>query len=352
MNKVIFHNKPTFDKKEEQAVCHVLRSGWVAQGKKVEAFENDLVKFQGQKGYAAAFSSGTAALYVAILSLGVKPGDEIILPSYACSSLLNAVFLAQAKPILVDINQDDLNISLAQTKEKISKRTKAIIITHTFGWPAQMKDFLKLNIPIIEDCAQAIGSEYQGKKVGNFGDIAIFSFYASKLLTTGNGGMVYTKKRNIINKVKDFRQFDCRKNYKPRFNLLMSDLQAAIGRVQLKKLPEFLRKRNLIATKYSKIFKQEIFKSILIDLKPNNYRCLLKTKKPLKLLKYLLKNRIHATVPIENYELLHNYLKLNNKQFPGAEYFSKNFISLPIYPTLKSDEVKKIISKINLFKDV
>jgi perosamine synthetase len=344
---MIPHNKPTIGKEEIRAVEKVLKSEWIAEGNEVKEFEDSLCQYLGWKpGHAIAFSSGTAALYVVLISLDIKDDDEVITSTYVCSAVLNAIYLARAKPILVDINDADFNISFEETKKKINSKTKAIIVPHIFGIPADVNKFLKLGIPIIEDCAQAIGAKLNGKHLGIFGKVAIFSFYASKVLTTGYGGMVFSKDKNFIEKVRDYREFDCRKEYKPRFNFQMSDFQAAMGRVQLKKLPSFLKKRKKIADEYYKILPPERVwpPKDTGNKKPNFYRFLVRTDKAKKIKDFLEKREIKTIIPIETYELLHRYLGQNPHNFPISENVAKTTLSLPIYPSLTNLEIKKIKS--------
>ncbi len=343
--KMILHNKPTISKDEVNAAEKVLKSGWIADGIEVKKFEDEFCKLLDSKpGHAAALSSGTAALYVTLVSLGIKKNDEVIIPTYVCSALLNAIYLALARPVLVDINPDDFNISFEETKKNITTKTKAIIIPHTFGMPADVEKFIKLGVPIIEDCAQAIGAKLYNRHLGTFGKAAIFSFYASKVLTTGYGGMVFSKDESFIEKIKDYREFDCRKKYKARFNFKMSDLQAAIGTVQLKKLPLFLKKREKIANDYykilplAKVWPQRNIK----NKKPNFYRFLIQNNKPVTLKKFMEKKGIETIVPIETHELLHRYLNQNPHNFPISERVAKTTLSLPIHPSLTLQEAEKI----------
>ncbi len=345
MIKTIPHNKPTIGEEEIRSIVKSLRSEWIAEGKEVKQFEDDFCRYLGWKpGCAAAFSSGTAALYVALISLGIKNRDEVIIPTYTCSALLNAIYFAKAKPILVDVNPEDFNISFEKTKKEINSRTKAIIVPHIFGMPAETDKFIKLGIPIVEDCAQAIGSKLNGRKVGTFGKVAVFSFYASKLLTTGYGGMVFSKDKDFIKKVKDYREFDCRKEYKPRFNFQMSDFQAAMGRVQLKKLPSFLKNRKRIAGEYYKVLPQDKVWPIknIKNKEQNFFRFLLRANKPKKIKKFLAERGINTTIPIETYELLHRYLNKNTKDFPVSEKIAETTLSLPVYPSLTNIEIKRI----------
>lgn len=348
MKILIEHNKPTIGKEEADAILKVIYSGWIAQGNEVEKFENEFSDFLGfGPGHAIAVSSGTAAIYILLLALGIKSGDEVITSTYVCSAVLNAIFLAKAKPVLVDIDCN-FNISFEQTKKKINSKTKAIIVPHIFGMPADVDKFIKLKIPIIEDCAQAIGSKLNGKYVGTFGKAAIFSFYASKMITTGYGGMVFSKDKVLIKKIDDYRQFDCRKEYKPRFNFHMSDILAAMGRAQLKKLPSLLKERRMIANKYYQVLpvgKVWPAKNCE-DRQPNYYRFLLCTDQPSKIRSYLEKKGIKTIVPIETFELLHRYLKQKPADFPISEKIAKATLSLPVYPSLTTAEIKKIITNI------
>lgn len=352
-SKIIQHNKPSLGQEEISALAKVINKSWVAQGEEVLKFENEFSRYLGGKdGQAVAVSSGTAALYLALYGLNIKNGDEVIAPAYTCSAVLNAIFMAGAEPVLVDVNEADLNISYPETVKKINKKTKAVIITHTFGYPADMDKFLNLGIPLIEDCAQALGTAWKGKVVGTFGQVAVFSFYASKLITTGYGGLIYSKNKNLINKIRDYREFDCRLDYKPRFNFQMSDLEAALGREQLKKLPGFLKRRRQIAVAYKKILLEDkCWPMESRGRQPNYYRFLLKTDKVKAVKNYLMKRDVKTIVPVETYELLHRYLKQNPKDFPVSEKIAKTTLSLPIFPGLSNEDVniiKRALTKINL----
>lgn len=348
---MIPHNKPTIGKEETAAVARVLKSGWIAEGKKVEEFENAVCKYIGvPAGSAVAVSSGTAALYLALIALDIKKGKEVIVPTYVCSAVLNAVIMAGAKPVIVDIEGEDLNISLSEIKKKINKKTGAIVAVHTFGMPADVKRLITLGIPVIEDCAQAIGARIHGKSVGTFGTIVTFSFYASKMLTSGNGGMVVSRNKQLIKRLLDYREFDGRRDYKPRFNFQMSDVQAALGLVQLKRLPSFLKRRAQIAEIYRKaLSKTPMWPARGGKQQPNFYRILLRTPHAANLKKFLDTKGIKTIIPIERFELLHRYLKENPKHFPVSERIAKETLSLPTYPSLSNAEVRKIIAAIRAY---
>jgi dTDP-4-amino-4,6-dideoxygalactose transaminase len=225
-----------------------------------------------------------------------------------------------------------------------------------YGMPADIDDFLGLDAPIIEDCAQSIGAEFQKTKVGNFGEIAIFSFNASKLLTTAKGGAVYSKNSELSDFIQDLVDFDCRPSYKTRYNYRMSDFQAALGLSQLRKLDGFIARRKTIAEQYTKILEEKKRSSIVKitgDEKENVwYRyVILSEKNPDLIKKEFLKYGITVINPLEPWELLHNYLNLNKGDFPNAENMTKRTISIPIFPSLNDDDVEKIAHAIGKIYD-
>lgn len=334
---MIPHNKPSLNKKEEQAAIRVLRSSWVAQGKEVEKFENEFCHFLGQPDHhAVAVSSGTAALFLALQILRAK-NQKVAIPAYACSSLRHAIALAQAKEELHDSEKHTPNID--PHFHKISK-AKFAILPHMYGLPIDIKSIR--HIHIIEDCAQAIGARIHGKACGLHGTIGIFSFSATKLITSGGqGGMLVSQDKSLVDAIRDYREFDCRHDQKKRFNFQMTDLQAAIGREQLKKLPDFLKKREEVFRLYQKAGFD------LLDLPKNSsakavrYRAILKTKNARKMIETLSSHQIQCIIPTEDWELLGKARK-----FPNAYYWTQNTLSLPIYPSLKKSDVKKVIQEV------
>jgi perosamine synthetase len=352
MTNLIPHNKPNLGREEKKAAKRVLNSGWIATGPEGRAFENDLCKYVGlEEGHASLVNSGSAALYLALLSIGVGAGDEVIAPSYVCTAVLNAINLTGATPVIVDIEKETLNISFEGVRNARNTSTKAVIITHTFGIPADTEKFKELGIKIVEDCCQALGSMDNGQHVGLRGDVAVASFYASKLITSGGyGGMVYSKDKEIIAFVEDYKDFDCREEYKERFNFLLSDMQAAVGRAQLKKFSKMLKRRASISKKYDTVVPAEnkFISELPKKSKKNNYRYLIEAEEEKKLIKALADNGVKAIVPIEPYELLHNYLKLEKSKFPVSEWAARNLVSIPIFPALKNNEVETVIEAIKL----
>ncbi|HUX95594.1 MAG TPA: DegT/DnrJ/EryC1/StrS family aminotransferase [Bacteroidales bacterium] len=328
---MIAHNKPTFSDDEEQAALRVIRSNWLAQGVEVQNFENEMCNFLGlPKDHAVAVSSGTSALYLALWVLD-GGGKTISIPSYVCTSLRHAISLLNGKENVIDIDENSPNIDISE----LNKANPDIaIIPHMFGIPVDLSKIK--NIKIIEDCAQSIGAKINGVSTGLIGDIGIFSFYATKLITSGGqGGMIVSKDKDLIDRIKDYREFDCRHDKNKRFNFQMTDLQAGIGREQLKKLPSFLKIRENIFQKY----KSAGF-NLLDDNKyePVRYRAVLKTNKAKEIIESLNKAHIKSIVPIEEWELL--------EPLPNSVNLSNNTVSLPIYPSLSNEEIKRIIMEV------
>ena len=210
----IRHSKPYADKEDEDAVVNQIASLMHGTGARVEEFEQKMRELIGRR-YSRATTSGTTALHISLLALGVGEGDEIIIPSYVCQSVMNAVNYTRAKPILVDIDDSEnkgYNISVKTIKTKVTKRTKAIIVPHMFGFPAEI-DKIKKEFPsvkVIEDCAQSLGGRYKEKMLGGFGDLSIFSFYATKMISTGHGGMILTDSEEIKKRIDDLMKYDKR----------------------------------------------------------------------------------------------------------------------------------------------
>ncbi|MFH1227311.1 MAG: DegT/DnrJ/EryC1/StrS family aminotransferase [Planctomycetota bacterium] len=332
---LIRHSMPTLGNAESRMLQGVLASGYLAQGPKVAAFEKAFSRFLGARG-AVAVNSGVSALHLTLLAMGVKPGDEVIIPSYACTAVLNAVNYTSASPVLVDIG-DDYNLCPNSAQQRITGRTKAIIVPHIFGRPADLSRLLKLGVPVIEDCAQSIGAVYNGKKAGTFGKVSIFSFYATKMMTTGYGGMVASDDKQLLDKIRNLREFDNREDYRQRYNYQMSDLAAGLGLVQLKRLPGFIRRRQAIARKYEQAFG--------FQGSPQNrgvfFRYPVRVDNVGKAVAFMSRKGIESKRPV--YKPLHQYLSLPGNSFPMTEKLYKSTLSIPIYPTLNDKQVNYII---------
>ena len=357
-NKKILHNKPFLGIKEANTVSSVIESGWLAQGNKTNEFENAICDYLNiSSNHAVAVSNGTSALYISLQILNLPKYSEVIIPTYVCSSLLNAIYMADLVPVVVDVNSIDFNLDINIVDAKITTNTSVIIIPHMYGVPVDIKLFNKFKqkgIYIIEDCATAIGAKIGDDFAGTFGDIAIFSFYASKFLTCGNGGMVVSNNIELIEKARDYREFDGVDTYNKRFNFKITDIQSAIGIEQLKKIDLFLKRRKSFANQYSNVCELKGWDyqtSSDGTLKANNYRFVLKlaNKNRDNLKQYLNKHNIGSIIPTEKFELLHNYLKLDKHDYKIAETLSETTLSIPLYPALNDIEFNYIIESLKKY---
>tara|TARA_B100001964_G_scaffold122191_1_gene135554 strand:+ start:719 stop:1699 length:981 start_codon:yes stop_codon:yes gene_type:complete len=312
------------------------------QGKKVEDFEK-AVSQKCKVKYTAAVSSGSAALHLALLALKIGKKDSVAIPSYSCTALLNALQYVGATPKFIDIDPETLNISSEDLKKKMTRRVKAVIVPHMFGFPADILEIKKLGLPIIEDCALALGARYRGKPVGYWGDISVFSFYATKVIATGEGGMIATRSKSLANYIRDIREYDRYENYRVRYNYKMTDLAAALGLSQLAKLNVFLKKRKQIALYYDNFFSEKRVQSreLYPESKSIHYRYILKTDKSVKeLIKKLKKNGVTAELPV--FRPLHHIYK-SSHLCRFTDKIWKSVYSIPIYPSLTSLERQQIV---------
>jgi len=343
-NEIIPHSRPLISDTDVNAVASVVRSGQLAQGTTVQEFEEKITRFIGKK-YSAATSSGTTALHLALLALDVSENDEVIIPSFVCSAVLNAVNYTRATPIVVDIEPLTFNISVSAVQKAVTKNTKAIIVPHMFGSPAEIDKLAQLNIPIIEDCAQALGAEYQRQKVGNLGLLSVFSFYATKVIASGEGGMVLSDSEDFILKIKDLKDYDNKNTYVLRYNYKMTDIQAALGIQQFSSLGQFIRRRKEIAAQYLGEFKNL---GITLPHRKDGYehiyyRFVVSTKDDASgYIKKLQEKKIMCQPPVHT--PLHIYLNLTD--FPNATEAWRKTISIPLYPSLTEHEVERIIKAV------
>jgi len=332
------HSRPSLDDEEILALKNVLASGQLAQGPQVNGFEDELGSFHALPP-GVATSSGTAALHLALLSLGVGPGDEVLLPSYVCSAPLHAVYHSGATPVLVDVDPARGNMDPADLKKRLTSKSKAIIAVHLFGLPADMDDILALGLPVIEDCAQSLGANLEGRMLGTLGAIAICSFYATKLITTGEGGMLLSRDPGLLARARDLRDYDKKDDFNVRFNYKMTELQGALGRSQFQKLEKFLEQREELAGVYD-----EQLATLPCTLPPSQegriyYRYVVSIKGNItELIQTLLNTGIEVGRPV--YRPLHRYFDLED--YPGAEMAWNSHVSLPIHPSLTSQDVHRV----------
>jgi len=345
------HSKPTIETQDISAVSEVLASGQLADCSQVALFEKELSSYIGHKG-GVATNSGTNALHLALLSLGHNDKDEVIIPSYTCTALLSAVYAAQLKPRIVDINEYDYNISLSEVEKAVSYRSKAIIAPHMFGDPiGNVEDIIGLGLPVIEDCALSVGATLSHRKVGGFSQLSIFSFYATKVLTAGHGGMILSSSQETLNTLRDFMQYDNREEYGRSFNFRLTDFQAALGRSQLYMLDSFIAKRREIAGRYDSSFRNVNGIGIPSRAKRSIYfRYIIEARDANEYIEKVSKKGVECRKPV--FRPLHHYLSLDAEDYPNTERAYKHNVSIPIYPTLKDNEIEYVINTIGDVADL
>jgi perosamine synthetase len=255
-------NEPLLDGNEKKYLCECIDTGWISsEGPYIKKLETDfsaVVKRQ----HGVAVSSGSAALDIAIAALGIGAGDEVIMPSFTIISCASSVVRAGAAPVLVDSDATTWNMDVRQIETKITPRTKAIMVVHTYGLPVEMDAVLALaqkhNLKVIEDAAEMHGQTHNGRACGNFGDISIFSFYPNKHITTGEGGMLVTDDAALAEKCRGYRNlcFQPQRRFVHEelgWNYRMTNMQAALGVAQLERLDEFVAKKRRIGARYHEL---------------------------------------------------------------------------------------------------
>lgn len=339
INKILIpHSRPTLGEEEAAAAAAVVRSGHVAQGPIAEQFERELAARCGRP-TAAVTGSGTAGLYLALRALDTGPGREVVIPSYVCSALLNAVRMTGAEPVLADVEPRSGNIDPLDVRRKLTKRSAAIIVAHLFGRPAPVDEIVALGVPVIEDCAQAIGADIGGRPVGSFGELAVFSFYATKVITTGEGGAV-AGDRQFVERVRDLCEYDNKADGRLRFNFKMSDIQAAVGKCQLRRLDGFIERRRTLVQMYLEQLQGVGRATMSARAGEIHYRFVVDAGETAEGRAQRLRSLgIGAARPV--FRPLHRLL--DHPPLAGAEEAWEVHLSLPIYPSLQDGEIDTVI---------
>jgi perosamine synthetase len=371
-NKIIPVNSPIITNLDALEVYKTVKSGWISSsGNKIINFEEKFAKLTNRK-FAATVANGTAALEIAIKSLNLKPNFEVIIPTFNIISAALAVVKNNLKPVLVDSDLNTWNMCLKDFEKKITKKTRAIIVTHTYGFPCNIDQIIKIckknKIIIIEDAAEMIGQTYKGKPCGSFGEISIFSFYANKHITTGEGGIILTNNKKLYEKACSLRNLAFGK--KNRFNhddmgwnYRFTNMQAALGLSQLKRLGKIVRVKRRIGLQYYNLLK----KNKHITIQPptlNNesniywiFGILIKRNSKFKketVIKKLLNKGIQCRDffwPMHKQKIFKNLKQFKNKKFPIADLLSKNGFYIPTGMRITKKEIKYIATSINnIFK--
>ena len=368
--------KPYLTADEAQSAYDTILTGWVTQGPRVEEFENKFCEYTGAK-YAAAISNCTTALHLAMITAGIGKDDEVICPSMSYIATANCIKYVGAKPVFAEIDPDNYNIDIKHVKKLITDKTKAVIIVHQIGMPADIDDFKKLcdehNLKLIEDAACAAGSSYKGKKIGSHSDIVCFSFHPRKVITTGEGGMLTTSNPDYIKRIKLLRQHGMSVNDRIRhesgkllfedhlefgYNYRMTDIQAAIGIRQLEKLDWIINERRKIALRYIQELKDIECIKLPVEKEGyfSNYQSFsiyLKKDCPVgrdelmqKLLDAGISTRRGVTTSHRETAYKSEY---KNLHLPVSEDAADNSIMIPLYIPMSDEDIDLVISKLKEF---
>ncbi|OGG32054.1 hypothetical protein A3I51_01155 [Candidatus Gottesmanbacteria bacterium RIFCSPLOWO2_02_FULL_38_8] len=356
-------SKPLINKKEIEAVTAVLKTGYIVQGTKTIELENKFVKLTGAK-YSVAVNSGTAALHTALYSIGISKGDEVITTPFTFIATVNSILMVGARPVFVDIDEKSFNLDPNKIESAITRKTRAILVVNLYGQPANYDAINKIaqqnKLLVVEDAAQSVNAEYKNIKSGNLADTACFSFYATKNIMCGEGGMITTNNGEYFGIATKFRNHGQDENVKYEYhhlgyNYRLMDLQAAIALIQLKRLFIISRKRQQIAQKYNLAFRN--IKGLIIPYKAEDtthvyHQYTLRITKEFKLTrdelkKYLESKGIQSNIYYPKPLYYFNHLK----QFKSdvcdiTERISKEVLSIPIHPLLNNKEINYVINSI------
>jgi perosamine synthetase len=373
--QVPFHRAP-LGEEEVQAVSEVIRSGWLTMGPKTFAFEKEFGKYVGAQ-HAVAVSTGTAALHLSLEAAGIHAGDEVIVPTTTFTATAEAVTYVGARPVLGDIDPVTLNLDPGDAARRVTPRTRAIIPVHLAGQPCDMAEIRALasrfNLHVIEDAAHALPSTYRGTRIGALSELTAFSFYATKTLTTGEGGMVTTNNDGYADRMRLMRLHgigrDAWKRYgvdgswyyevfEAGYKYNFTDLQAAVGLVQLKKCDAMCEARRRIAARYSSAFQavEALEVPMVLDDRTSSWHLYILRLRLERLridrnefIQSLARRGITASVhfiPLHLHPYYQKAFGYRAGDFPNAEREYARSLSLPIYPTMKEEEVEYVIAAV------
>jgi dTDP-4-amino-4,6-dideoxygalactose transaminase len=364
--------KPYLTADEAQSAYDTILTNWVTQGPRVQEFEEKFAAYTGAK-HAVAVSNCTTALHLAMIVAGVKAGDEVICPSMSYIATANAIMYVGAKPVFAEV-RDDFNIDPIHTASLITNKTKAILIVHQIGMPADIESFQALckqhNLVLIEDAACAAGSAYKGKKIGSHSDLVCFSFHPRKVITTGDGGMITTNNEAYNQRLRLLRQHGMSVNDRVRhasttviiedhlevgYNYRLTDIQAAVGIKQLEKLDFLVTERRKIAQRYNEAFKSIDCFQLPAEGKDcftnyQSYAVILKESSKIgrnELMQTLLDLGISTRRGVMTSHRETAYKNSDvNKNLPKSEHYSDSSIVLPLYVPMSNEEVEYVIQAV------
>jgi dTDP-4-amino-4,6-dideoxygalactose transaminase len=352
---------PEIEKEVMEALSRVLHSNRLILGSETEGFEREFAQYMGVK-HCIAVTSGTTALHLALLSLGVGPGDEVITVSNTCVPTVAAIRLTGALPVFIDIREDDLMMDTRQITSKITAKTRCILLVHLWGKSVALHEVLKIaeahSLEVIEDCAQACGTLYQGLKVGTFGQMGCFSFYPTKNLGAyGDAGAIITHNDELAERLRKMRMYGYNSAGNAQMegmNARISEMQAAILRIKLRVFPTWLNRRLEIAEFYNKTIQNlSIVKpQCLVACRPSYHQYVVCCKERTKFIEWL-KNHdigygIHYPTPVHLMPA-YEYLGIASHELPNTVRACSEILSLPIHEGISSKEVDYIVATINQF---
>lgn len=375
--KIIPYGHQSVGAQDIKSVLSVLKSDWLTQGPAVAAFEKALCAYSGAK-YAVCVSSGTAALHVACLAVGIKPKDEAITSPVTFIASANCVVYCGGRPVFADIEESTANIDCSEVAKKISPRTKALIPVHFAGMPSDMKEINRIakknKLFVIEDAAHALGATYKGKKIGScsYSDMTIFSFHPVKAITAGEGGAILTNNRGLYERLLMFRNHGITKDksrlkkkdegswyYEMQelgFNYRITDFQCAMALSQLKRVDSFIKRRNEIAAKYKKAFKGIPWISILeSDTKSAHhlfviridFKSIKKSKEEVvrQLTDLGIGTQVHY-IPVHLQPYYQKRFGYRRGDYPKAEKYYDEALSIPLFPSMNDRDISRVISAV------
>ncbi|MEO6694991.1 MAG: DegT/DnrJ/EryC1/StrS family aminotransferase [Ignavibacteria bacterium] len=366
-------NEPLLNGNEKIYLAECIDTGWISsEGPFVKKLEERFSERVNRK-FGIAVCNGTAALEAAVIACGIEKGDEVIMPSFTIISCASAIIRAGGIPVLVDSDPLSWNMNVFQIKKKLTKNTKAIMVVHIYGLPVDMDPILAVakenNLKIIEDAAEVIGQEYNGKPCGSFGDVSTFSFYPNKHITTGEGGMIVTDDEVIAERCRSLRNLCFRQekrfvHYELGFNFRMTNLQAALGVAQFERLEEFIIKKRNIGRLYNELFKDNPY--VHLPLEKTEY-----AENIYWVYGILLKDNINFEAeevmnklgiknigtrpffyPMHQQPVFKNMNLFKNENYPVAEKLSSRGFYIPSGLALTEEQIKKTAETVlSIFKN-
>lgn len=340
---VIPHSRPFLGREEIEAVTRVIASGYIAQGPEVEQLQNEWASATATNG-AACVGSGLAALRLALHAVGVGEGSEVIVPAYSCIALLNAVLALGATPVLADVETDRWTLDPGSAAARRTRRTAAIVAVHLFGMPARLGQLGELGLPIIEDCAHGIGGRVEGKPFGGATFASIASFYATKLIAGGEGGVVASNNEELLSVVRSARNPSDQSPSSLHLNDKLTDLEAAIVRVQLGRLGWTLGQRAVRAERYAEMLADLTTRELVVLPEPAEgriwyrYAVRLRSGSAADIARTLQSIGIHADQPVWDLRRVVDW----SSELRGSEVAFDALLSLPLYPDLTEAEQARV----------